>query len=247
MLAVGIFSMVLVSIYAGWNSILRGSRAAIDAAEEAQRARIAVSALEDALVGLQMFGGNLAHYAFFADTSGDHAYLSFVTRLPAAFPGGGLFGEHHLRRVSFGVEVTNGEPQLVLRQVPLLQPVKPGEEPYPITLAPQVNVFAAEFWDPRAAEWKTEWPFTNQLPKRIRVALAFGGRRGSGTSRAPEVVFRDVLLPGVMVPREWQFAGPVAGAPGAGGGGTNLPGTPPLRPGQPVNQQPAPAPRPRPR
>ena len=212
-ISIGILGMVMVAIYASWTSILRGKKAGEVAAVEAQRSRIAVSAIEAALVGIQMFDANIGHYSFETDTTGDFAMMSFVSRLPASFPGSGLFGDQVLRRVTFSVEVTNSEKQLVMRQMPMLQPLMKGEEAYPLVLARNVNLFTMEFWDARRNEWTDQWLFTNQLPKRVRVALAHGGSKDGHSSKAPEIVIRDVALTSIKVPREWQFTGGV-GVPG---------------------------------
>ena len=74
---------------------------------------------------------NIRYYWFMADTSGDFAALSLVSRLPASFPGSGLFGNQIVRRVSFTVEPgPNGQHQLVLRQTPLLEPPETARTPY---------------------------------------------------------------------------------------------------------------------
>jgi len=209
LIAVGILGMILVAIYASWNAILRGSRSGLEAAEDAQRGRVAVSALETALASIQMFEANNRYYSFITDTRGDFAYLSFVARLPASFPGSGLFGDQVLRRVIFAVETTNSERRLVMRQMPMLQPLEKGEEAYPIVLARDVNKFIVEFWNsnPRVNDWVDEWLFTNQVPKRIRVALAFGGRQDRYGSRSADVVVKDVFVPAMTIPREWQMPG----------------------------------------
>jgi hypothetical protein len=207
LLSVGILGMIMVAVYTSWNSILRGSKAGLDAAAEAQRARIAMSTVESALESVQMFEGSIKYYSFITDTSSDFAYLSFVAHLPASFPGSGLFGDQVMRRVTFSVETTNSQRQLVLRQMPMLQPLEKGEEAYPIVLARDVNQFLLEFWAPTSKgwEWTSEWLYTNQIPKRVRVALAFGGKKDKVSSKADEVVFRDIALPAMTVPREWQM------------------------------------------
>ena len=49
MIAIGIFSMIIISIYSVWTGILKASKAARTAADSAQRARISMRALQDAL------------------------------------------------------------------------------------------------------------------------------------------------------------------------------------------------------
>ena len=43
LLSIGILGMIMVAIYASWNAILRGSKAGLEAAADAQRGRIAIS------------------------------------------------------------------------------------------------------------------------------------------------------------------------------------------------------------
>src|ERR1041385_701421 len=117
MVAMAIFGMVMLAIYTSWTSILRGSKVGLQAAAEAQRTRVTIRALRDALTSGQLYTENLRYYWFMADTSGDFPALSLVSRLPASFPGSGLFGNQIVRRVSFSVEPgPEGQNQLVLRQ-----------------------------------------------------------------------------------------------------------------------------------
>jgi prepilin-type N-terminal cleavage/methylation domain-containing protein len=202
MIAVTLFSVVLFAIYSSWLAILRGSKAGLTAAAEAQQTRVALRALEESLSSAQLFMGNLKHYAFFADTSEDFASLSFVARLPYSFPGSGLFAGQTVRRVEFAVEPgTNNQKQLVLKQRPLLEPVDVAPKPYTIVLAPGINRFEIEFLETNKFEWLPEWPFTNQLPKMVRVTMGFGQR--SKTSTRPEdLTVRNILLSSVAIPRD---------------------------------------------
>jgi hypothetical protein len=120
MLAIGIFAMVLTAIYATWVSILKGSRAGLSAAASVQRGRIAVKTLEDAFLTVQMFMGNVKHYWFIADTSGDYASVSMAAKLPPGYPGVGRYGDVRVRRVSFYVQAGKDGNELVMEQAPLL-------------------------------------------------------------------------------------------------------------------------------
>lgn len=204
MLALGILMMVLAVIYSTWIAILRSKQAADRAALNAQRSRIAVRALEDALEGVQSFQQNQPYYAFIADTSGQFAYLSLASRLPASFPGSGLFGDQSLRRVTFEVENgTNGRPQLMLRQYPILLSTNAVEEAYPITLASDVTDFLLEFWDSRNGEWTAEWLYTNQLPPVVRFLVGVG-ERGDNRSLPQAVQVQTVAMSATPVPIELQ-------------------------------------------
>lgn len=221
LIAVAIFGMVITAIHASWSAILRSARVGRDAAADLQRARIASRTLEDALIASVMFTANAPLYPFLADTSGDFAALSFVSRLPPSFPGGGYFGDQVVRRVQFTIEADpEGGRELVLRQMALLQTNVHGEKEHTIVLARDVQAFMVEFCMQRGTsyEWVNEWRMTNQLPKQVRFALAFG-KPTDGSGKARTVATRTVSLPSVAVPRDSQI-----GAGGPRG---------PLNPGQP--------------
>src|SRR5262245_28796456 len=101
MLAIALFAGVLAAIYSCWSAVVRGSKSALDAAAEVQRGRIAQRTLESALATAEMFVDNSRYYAFYGETDGDFAFLSFVARLPDSFPGAGMFGDLAMRRVAF--------------------------------------------------------------------------------------------------------------------------------------------------
>lgn len=228
LLALGIFSLLIVGVYSSWSSILRAARVGTEVAADVQRTRIAMQTVEDALVSTVMFTSNPYLYAFETDTSGDFAVLSFVARLPPGFPGSGYFGDQVVRRVAFRVEQPDrGENALVLRQMPILQTNVTEEAETSIILARNVSTFLVEFLEPRGLtmEWVPEWRLTNQLPRMMRVALAFG-EIPAGRKASPDLVIRTVSLPAVAVPRDSQAALPRP--PGAAPG--TVPGQPDLVP-----------------
>jgi prepilin-type N-terminal cleavage/methylation domain-containing protein len=219
MVAMAIFGLVMVAIYTSWASILRGSKVGLEAAAEAQRSRISIRAIRDALTSGQLYMENIRYYWFNADTSGDFAALSLVSRLPASFPGSGLFGNQIVRRVSFTVEPgANGQNQLVLRQTPLLEPPETARTPYTTVLAPNVNLFSLEFYNTNTLEWDPEWPFTNQLPRLVRIALSIGPpqRRASpGDTAVETALISSVAIPRILqVPVIRRGMAPGVGQPG---------------------------------
>jgi prepilin-type N-terminal cleavage/methylation domain-containing protein len=203
MLAMAIFGMVMIAIYSSWSAILRGSKVGLNAAAEAQRTRVAIRAIRDSLTAGQLYMENLRYYWFMADTSGDFASLSLVSRLPDSFPGSGLFGNQIVRRVSFTVEPgNNGQRQLVLRQTPLLEPPETAVTPYTNVLAPNVNLFALEFYNTNTLEWDPEWPWTNHLPKLVRISLSVGPVNHKPTPA--DVAVQCALVSSVAIPRVVQ-------------------------------------------
>ena len=219
-LAVSIFSLVVIAIYSSWSAILRGAKIGQDAAAEAQRTRVAMRALKEAIGSAQLYSANIRYYAFFADTSDKFASISLVSRLPASFPGSGLFGDQILRRVIFSVEPgPNGQQQLILRQTPVLEPPDTAVTPYSIVLSPSVAMFQMEFWDTNALEWVPEWLYTNRLPKMVRTWLRFGDANRR-LDRPEDVVVETILVSSMAVPRDVQVPEVRGGAvvpPPAGG------------------------------
>jgi len=220
MLAIMIFAMVLTAIYSSWIAILRGTKAGEKAAAEVQRSRIAISAMEDAFNCAVMYVENNKWYYFVADSGGDMAGVSMVSRLPASFPGVGRYGDQIVRRVSFYTQPgKEGGQELVMSQVPMLLDTNSSSTgPYSLVLARDVSLFSLEFWDMRQNDWVSEWNNTNQLPRMVRITLGLG-RVGGNASKPQDLVSRIVALPSISV------AG-VQSAPGIG-----YPGAPGLPPG----------------
>jgi type II secretion system protein J len=215
LVAMAIFSLVLVAIYSTWMAIMRASKSGLEAAAAVQRERIAMRALEESLMSARMFVANSRHYSFVADTQEEFAALSFVARLPDSFPRSGRFGGLVMRRVTFSVEAgTDSQNQLVLRQEPLLMEPDMDEEEHPLVLARNVSLFKLEFFDatPRINDWVEDWKQTNQLPKLVRISLGLG-QAGRYSSKPQDEITRIVALPAVAVQPAWQMAGP-----GAAGG-----------------------------
>jgi prepilin-type N-terminal cleavage/methylation domain-containing protein len=230
MVASAILVLIVASIYSIWSSILRGSRAGAKAAESVQRARTAVHAVEDALSTAQMFILNGRYYSFLADTTTDPDFmtLSLVSRLPASYPGGAIFGDLAVRRVTFTVERgPNNLPELVLRQVPVMMATNEVGKEYAIHLAQNVKFFRMEFYDRQLGDWVPEWRNTNQIPATVRIALAIGGPANQ-PGRAAEIITRVVNVPSTAVLPQYQMAGPAGAAgrfppPGVNPGNINPP------------------------
>jgi len=234
LVALAIFVMVITAIYAGWMGILKASKAGLEAAAQAQRERVAIRTIEEALTAARSFAADLQHYGFVAE-NGNEAMLSFVARLQKSFPRSGRFGDMDVRRVAFSVE--NGPDstrQLVLRQTPILMDFDKDEKEHPLVLAKNVKEFQLEFWDTTKNDWVEDWNQTNALPKMVKITLqlALPNQRHS-YSQTREEITRIVALPSITVPAVWQTpARPMGGPPIQPG----QPGQPfqPGQPGQPI-------------
>jgi prepilin-type N-terminal cleavage/methylation domain-containing protein len=206
MTAMVIFGMVVTAIFASWTAIVRGSASGNRAAATAQRSRVALRTLEEALGATRSFVADVEYYTFDAE-NGTEPYLSFVSRLPPDFPRGGRFGEFNVRRVTFAVESGPDEQKrLVLRQNPVLMDLDEDEQNYPVVLAGDVRKFDMEFWDKQKADWLDEWTQTNQLPQMVKFTIQLGGDENEIT--------RIVELPSVAVQAGWQIPGSTQGGQG---------------------------------
>src|SRR5882724_11708095 len=98
MTAMAIFGMVVVAIFASWSAIARGSISGNRAAATAQRSRVALRTIEEALGATRSFTADIQYYTFDAE-NGSEPYLSFVSMLAPSFPRSGRFGQFNVRRV----------------------------------------------------------------------------------------------------------------------------------------------------
>ncbi|HEX4122287.1 MAG TPA: prepilin-type N-terminal cleavage/methylation domain-containing protein [Verrucomicrobiae bacterium] len=197
MLSIMIFSLIMVGIFACWRAVVSGKITAEAAAAAAQRARIGIRTVEVALTCAEISRQNIQYYSFENDTSGKFATLSLAARLPASFPGSGLFGDNVTRRVSFDVEAdANGTNNLVMNQWPLLEALDQNNTPYPIVLARDVNMFMLEFWSPQDDDWVVSFDPTNAFPPMVRVTLGVGHSADHPDSPY-DVIVRTVAIPSV--------------------------------------------------
>ena len=97
MVAIAIFSMVLMAIYSVWGSIMRASQVAQDVTAQAQRQRITLRTLEDSLMAVQSFQASPQYYSFVVGDDPEAGSLSFTARVPEIFPRNGKSQSHTLR------------------------------------------------------------------------------------------------------------------------------------------------------
>ena len=238
MLSLAILTVVMGAIYASWNAVLRAKGVAMKAAAAAQRERMAMRVVEEALSSAQLFVANVNYYGFTNDSAfGGNSSFSFVAKLPDSFPRSGKFlhaadggFDFDVRRVTIGTETSgDGRKQLVLRQSPILMEMDDDEIHHPVVLAEDVKEFGVEFWDKVKNDWTEDWVLTNELPKLVRVSMQLNvvGARGA---RLSEMVVREVGLPTLGVQQTWQVPSLSGGnnqrtitrTPGVGDNGTGV-------------------------
>ncbi len=208
LVAMALLSLVVGAIYSSWNSILKSSRVALDAAAAAQRTRIAIRTVHDALLCSCMFNstGTNMYYTFVADGTGEDSSVSFVARLPKSFPRSGKFGDFSVRRLELAVEQGKGRyKQLVLRQRPVIMNFDKDEQQFPLILAKDVSKFTLEYINPKSkeGEWIPDWDQSNSLPREVRITLQLG-HLDQFSSKAQEVVVDVVSIPAIGVPTAYQ-------------------------------------------
>ena len=76
MLALAVFSMVIASIYATWALVMRAARVGKDTTTQAQRQRVVLRTIEDALMGVESFQASQNYYWFRLENGGS-PILSF--------------------------------------------------------------------------------------------------------------------------------------------------------------------------
>jgi type II secretory pathway component PulJ len=209
MIAIGIFFMVIMAIYATWMSIIKGSRAAQNAAASVQRSRIAVNALEASFRSVMYNQVNAKWYSFEADTSGDMARVSMVTHLSPAIPGHQVHEGLAVCRITFEPqEGDNGSFNLVMTHYPMLADTNnPAAAPYSTVLARDVTHFGLQFWDRQKMEYVEEWLYTNMLPQKVVISLETGKKAGS-VRDIQDLVVREVTIPSAGIAANFQRGGP---------------------------------------
>ncbi len=215
LLAIAIFSGVVLAIYKSWEAIVKSRAIGERAAVEAQRERMARIVVEQALSGLVMYGENSPFYSFETDTSGSFALMSFVARLPESFPGSRSFAGQQLRRVTFYVDQDRQRNnRLILAQGPVLQILDKDAEPHSIVLAKNISRFQLMFWDPDGQEFVDEWALTNQAPPLVVAQMGFGVDRRRGRATPQSYAEAKVAPPSKSIPSEYQIPNVGAGAAG---------------------------------
>lgn len=233
MVSVMIFSMVIAAIYATWALIMRATEVGENSAAQAQRQRVVMRAIGDALMGVQSFQASQNYY-WFKLANGNEPFLSFVARLPDTFPrhnkfvGGDGGPDASARRVTFSLaQGANGGKDLILRQNRILMDLDQDENQYPLVLARNVKLFAIEWWGTNQVdnrlEWSTEWADTqtNTIPQMLRVHLVMGANTERGKEAPDFAATRIYTVPSQMMPVVVQGG---AGVPPGGPGGPGGPG-----------------------
>jgi len=235
MVAIMIFSMVIASIYATWALVMRATQVGQNAATQAQRQRVVLRAIGDAIMGVQSYQASQQYYWFKLQNEGE-PMLSFVARLPDTYARNGKFigamtangkegFDASCRRVTFSLAAGElGTKDLVLRQNAILMDMDQDEQQYPVVLAKNVKEFSIEWWGTNQMNevgWSKEWDDqqTNTIPSMLRIHFVLGGDP-NGLSTGPEYsATRIYTVPSQMMPAVVQ-----RGAGNRGGTQGNLNG-----------------------
>jgi prepilin-type N-terminal cleavage/methylation domain-containing protein len=211
MVAVMVFSMVIASIYATWALVMKATVVGQECAAQAQRQRVVLRAIGDALMGVESFQASQQYY-WFKLGNGDEPFLSFVSRLPETYARNDKFvgaaggRDASSRRVTFSLQTgPDGERDLILRQSAILMDMDEDEQKYPLVLAKNVKTFSVEYWGTNElnhAQWMTEWDDTqtNTIPQMLRVHLVLGGYTVHGENEPEYAATRIYTVPTQMMP-----------------------------------------------
>ena len=175
--SVAIFSMVILMVYSCWATVLRATESSALAAESAQRERMAMKAIEEALDGASWYEARLED-PLELDADIQFSRLKIISRVPPGFWGESALAKYPVRRIEFVTESTDSDAaQLVMIQRPLLTDMD-SRQVHRTVLLPKVEEFTIEVQPSRPKnpdQWETAWGRTNRapggLPARARVSI----------------------------------------------------------------------------
>jgi len=172
--AVVIVGLVLVTLYSCWAAVLGATQSSTIAVQDAQRERMAIRAISDALAGVSWYE-NRKEGPLRLDDSLGFSHLKLISRVPPGFWGERELANYPLRRIEFVTEdMPGGESQLVMIQQALLAPTN-SVKVHRTVLLPHVETFAVEVHSGGISNtWEAFWPTlfeTNGLPWQAKVSL----------------------------------------------------------------------------
>lgn len=235
MVAIMVFSMVIAAIYTTWALVMRATQVGQDTTAQAQRQRVVLRAVGDALMGIESFQASQQYY-WFKLQNGSEPYLSFVAHLPDTYPRNRKFvgaangRDCSSRRVTFSLASGDGgERDLVLQQSPILMDMDDDEKKYPLVLAKNVKEFTIEWWgtnELNKVDWFTDWDDkqTNTIPQMLRIHLVIGANLARGNNAPDYSATRIYTVPSQMMPAVVQHGVGRGGGPNGSGGITLRPG-----------------------
>ena len=206
MLAIGIFSGLLIAMYASWSAVMRSAHLGTRSAIEAHRLRTGIHAVDEAFKSAAIFESNLHLYSFLSRTS-EEGFTSFslASHLSPDFPGSAMFHDQPIRRVAFAIEETREGNQLVLYQNSLVTGMSEEEVPYSLVLLENVQEFRLEYWDLGFDDWIDRWDATNRFPSMVRLSVdtaPIGTGSAPKPDRKPHV--RVIHVPAATIRSSWQ-------------------------------------------
>jgi prepilin-type N-terminal cleavage/methylation domain-containing protein len=172
--AVVIVGLVLVTLYSCWAAVLGATQSSTIAVQDAQRERMAIRAITEALAGVSWYE-NRKEGPLRLDDSLGFSHLKLISRVPPGFWGERELANYPLRRIEFLTEdMPGGESQLVMIQQALLAPPN-SVKVHRTVLLPHVETFAVEVHPGGISNtWEAFWPTlfeANGLPWQAKVAL----------------------------------------------------------------------------
>lgn len=193
MLAVTILSLVVTSVYATWSAALRGWRRGTAVAEEFQRQRIVLEALDELARSAVFFVSAPALY----EVRGSEEFglgdsVSFVTASDLLLPPSEQLMTG-LRRVTIAIRQEPGSraTYLALANAPAVEDQDRIGEPVWHAISHDVVGFGVRYRNPRDGGWYERWEEPGLVPSAMEFTVAF---RNPDPSAQPAIVTRAVEL-----------------------------------------------------
>lgn len=196
MLAVTMLGLLVVAVSSTWSAGLRGWKRSNGLAEMYQRQRIVLDALTELSQAAIYVPERARLYAVRAERDpflGDS--ISFVTSSDALLPPQESLIAG-MRRVTIGMtRDDNGQPCLMMLNIPALQEVDKLRRPAGHVLGRDVVGFTVRYRHAQTGIWKDNWTEGDHFPAALEFTLTFAGKE-------PLVVIRTVDLPTAKLLRQ---------------------------------------------
>ena len=165
--ALAILAMVMGVVYSSWSALTTATTTSTAAVEGAQRERMALTAVSDALASVVWYESQ-TESSLELEQEGEFSRLKVIARVPPGFWGDRELAGHSLRRIEFYCEENDaGDRQLIMTQQPVLASTNTTTAHRTILL-PRVETFQLTLYTPSAP---SSLAANNPTPKNLRPPI----------------------------------------------------------------------------
>ena len=165
--ALAILAMVMGVVYSSWSALTTATTTSTAAVEGAQRERMALTAVSDALASVVWYESQ-TESSLELEQEGEFSRLKVIARVPPGFWGHRELAGHSLRRIEFYCEENDaGDRQLIMTQQPVLASTNTTTAHRTILL-PRVETFQLTLYTPSAP---SSLAANNPTPKNLRPPI----------------------------------------------------------------------------